>query len=102
MQLLVAQFIGPRGSWFFVLIIIALTGFGIYLGRVQRWNSWDAFLNPFALVTDIFSHFVPPRRRVAGLFTILYSAFFFVAYLLLYGLTHLKFELKEIKTNDTK
>ena len=40
MQNLVADFFGRWTSWLFVLFVLGLTGFGIYLGRVQRWNSW--------------------------------------------------------------
>jgi uncharacterized membrane protein len=89
MQCLVANFVGRRASWLFVLLVIGLTAFGIYLGRFQRWNSWDILANPIGLTVDIFKHLRPPKRRMAGLFSILYATFFFVGYLFLYALTHL-------------
>ncbi len=29
------------------------TGVGIYLGRFERWNSWDLLLRPFAVLGDV-------------------------------------------------
>jgi uncharacterized membrane protein len=39
-------------SWFVWIVTIGaiwLGGFGVYMGRFQRWNSWDAFTHPFAV-----------------------------------------------------
>jgi uncharacterized membrane protein len=36
-----------------VLCIAVLTGFGIYLGRFERFNSWDVVMDPFNLFTNI-------------------------------------------------
>lgn len=47
-----------------VRIIIALllfvSSFGIYLGRFQRWNSWDVLQNPLMLLGDVADRFVHP------------------------------------------
>ena len=90
MQQLVARNIGSRGSWFFVFVVVSLTGFGMYLGRVERWNSWDAIVSPVDLGRDVLSLLFPPRRRMAGVFTILHSAFLLVAYLLFHTMTSLR------------
>jgi len=38
---------------FSIILISFLTGFGIYLGRYLRWNSWELFTRPKILFQDI-------------------------------------------------
>ena len=38
----------------FVGAIALVTGFGIYLGRFERWNSWDVLRNPIDIVRNVF------------------------------------------------
>ncbi len=40
---------------------ISVSGFGVYLGRFLRWNSWDAFLNPLDVLRDAVSHYGDPE-----------------------------------------
>src|SRR5690606_20092531 len=47
-------------SWIIVGTSLVLSGFGIYLGRVQRWNSWDLFTDPITLMGDVFIHLSNP------------------------------------------
>lgn len=37
-------------SEFIIFGICFISSFGIYLGRFERWNSWDLFVNPFPLI----------------------------------------------------
>lgn len=52
-----------------------LSGFGVYLGRVLRWNSWEVVTDPLPLFTDILSRLASPisHPRMVGM-TLLYGA----------------------------
>lgn len=69
-------------SLFVVWLTLALSGFGIYVGRFLRWNSWDVLFNPHLLAADILPRltdpFAYPRTFVV---TLLFSTFLTVAYL---------------------
>ncbi|MFT5468168.1 MAG: putative membrane protein [Verrucomicrobiales bacterium] len=43
-----------------VLAVVGLSGFGIYLGRFIRWNSWDIATRPFAFAADIMNRVLHP------------------------------------------
>lgn len=49
---------GKATGWAVVFSSLLLCGFGIYLGRFLRWNSWDAFTHPLRLAKDIVGRFV--------------------------------------------
>lgn len=68
---------------------IALSGFGIFLGRIERFNSWDFFIHPFTLLKFIFHSIKNPT---AILMTFEFSIFIGIAYWMFYSLIHLKEE----------
>ena len=60
MQVAFTRRLGIWWSRLFVLGVLGLAGFGIYLGRVLRWNSWDVVFNPTELVGDILPRLMDP------------------------------------------
>lgn len=49
-----------RIAWAVALGAQVLSGFGIYLGRFMRWNSWDVISNPAELVSSLTARFQAP------------------------------------------
>lgn len=90
MQSVVTQMLGRAAGWLFVAGAAGLCSFGIYLGRFLRFNSWDVVAKPAELYQGISSvttgHFAHPGHFA---FLALFATFLFIAYVMLYALTHL-------------
>lgn len=96
MHTLVRRAAGSAAGWLFALGVLALTGFGVYLGRFPRWNSWDIFFNADILLADIWTRarhpLAHPRTLVfSGLFSLCVTAM----YLMLSAMIHLRPETHE-------
>ena len=63
------NFVNKGKTTFISIAFLFISGFGIYVGRYLRWNSWDVFINPFALSNDILSQIFHPiyNSRAWGL-----------------------------------
>lgn len=79
------RFLGVVNAWAVVVVVLILSSFGIYLGRVQRWNSWDVFTRPGALLGDATEGL---HARPLAL-TVLFTSFLLVTYLVLYSFARL-------------
>jgi uncharacterized membrane protein len=89
-QSVVRAALGATAAWTVALGSIAIGSFGIYLGRFERWNSWDVVAHPKLLVTDIAGRLSDPGahpRTVAV--TLLFTAFLTLAYFTFYSALHL-------------
>lgn len=62
-QDLVTERFNRLTGWLVVVASMFLSGFGIYLGRFGRWNSWEAFTNPSALFADIAQRVFNPTAH---------------------------------------
>lgn len=62
-------------------IIIFLCGFGVYLGRFLRYNSWEIISQPQILFSDILNIVIAPFQNVdAWLFTLGFGTFLVVGF----------------------
>jgi uncharacterized membrane protein len=84
------RLVGVLDAWALVVAVLALSSFGIYLGRVQRWNSWDLVVHPASIGDQIVSGLLHPlsHPRPIGL-TVLFTSFLLVSYLALYSFARL-------------
>jgi len=83
MQALVKIHLGIILSWFFVIVSVSLCGLGLYLGRFNRWNSWDLLIHPKTILKDIAIQVINPFDNLGFFgFTILFIFFLFISYLM--------------------
>jgi len=83
-QTIFASRFNAWAGWIIAITSLVLAGFGIYLGRYLRWNSWDVVSAPEDLMQDIIARLINPTAhpQTYGV-TILFSAFLILGYLLL-------------------
>ena len=63
MERLFEEHVGKKPGLLFVLPLMVMNGFGVYIGRYMRFNSWDVLTNPFQLISDVVYLFVHPIRN---------------------------------------
>jgi uncharacterized membrane protein len=56
----VAERFGSVRAWVFAILTLGLCSFGIYLGRFERFNSWDVIFNPLDIVIAIWERIRHP------------------------------------------
>ena len=64
-----------------VLSFFFLSGYGIYLGRYLRWNSWSIITRPLSLLYDIRQDvFHPIRHDQSWMMSILFGIWLYILY----------------------
>lgn len=72
----------------FVVGAIMLAGFGIFIGRFQRWNSWDVFTQPKAFSYEIAHTIFEPQVHNGRLgLAVVISIFMLLSYSLILSMT---------------
>ena len=54
MKRVIDKFFRSTISHLIILMIFMMTSFGVYIGRFERYNSWDVITNPVGLLRDIY------------------------------------------------
>jgi uncharacterized membrane protein len=81
-QGVIRSYLGHYPSWAFALVVIGLSGYGVYLGRFLRWNSWDLILEPAEIISDSLSPLLHPISYADKIgFMVMYTSLFLVTYL---------------------
>ncbi|MCI5082043.1 MAG: DUF1361 domain-containing protein [Saprospiraceae bacterium] len=85
---LLLQYFNELVSWLLIIACLALTGFGIFVGRFQRWNSWDILSHPMHIVEDMMAVLLQPtdHLRTFGLAVVLF-VFLLIFYISLHFLS---------------
>lgn len=83
MHFIVREKLGAVAGWIFTFGALIASGFGIYLGRFGRWNSWDLLFNPFQVLSDTVGRVTSPTSLLhLSAFTLMFAGFLLAAYLM--------------------
>ncbi len=83
MQRLVSFHAGNIVGWFFAIFALILGGVGIYLGRFERWNSWDMLTQPERILADLLAPMTDPLNSLRFFaFSSLFAGFLLICYLM--------------------
>lgn len=67
----------------FVLSISMLSGFGVYLGRIQRWNSWDVVREPLRVLQTMLEALTLQHLKLS----LVFGVFIAMSYFLIHGIS---------------
>ena len=82
---------------------LGATGFGMYVGRYLRWNSWDVLLRPTSLARDLWLHVAHPVQHwQAWALALLFATLLLLAYGLLAALPDLGCEEQQKAPADSR
>jgi uncharacterized membrane protein len=76
---------GAAVGWAFVTFALMLSSLGVYLGRVWRWNSWDALVRPWSVLERLASAIASPEPRPVA-FMLAFTLFLGATYCAFYAL----------------
>jgi uncharacterized membrane protein len=95
-QTVVARTVGVTWSWLMLPPLFVLCSGGIVLGRIYRFNSWDALARPWSIFGVVGDRLADPSGSLPGLVLLAgLAGALAVAYLVLVALAGLASERDE-------
>lgn len=86
-QAAVTRRLGALWGWVMAVGVLGLSGFGVYVGRFARFNSWDLLTRPRRLLYHVGSDVVTGDSPRAVVVTALMASFLIVSYVTVEMLT---------------
>ena len=78
---------GATRAWVGVLAMLLLSSVGVFLGRFQRFNSWDVFTDPKPILDDLAKGLADPLGYPEVLaITVVFGGFLVASYAVFYAL----------------
>jgi uncharacterized membrane protein len=83
-------YVGAVWAWIGVWAVLALSSVGVFLGRFQRFNSWDVFTDPKPILGDVAKGLTDPLDypKVVAV-TVVFTGFLVVTYFGFYAVARL-------------
>ncbi|UOB16510.1 DUF1361 domain-containing protein [Abyssalbus ytuae] len=64
MQKILSPYLSVKKLLILMLAVSILCGFGIYLGRFLRYNSWDMLTSPELIITEVYHRIMYPFKHL--------------------------------------
>ena len=86
-QAVVVRRLGQVAGWALAVGALVLSGVGVYLGRYERWNSWEVLTEPSKIFGGLASGVLDPLSHTGPLaLSAFFAASWCCGYLLFYSL----------------
>ncbi len=80
---IIERFLGKIVGWLFALLTLSLGSLGVYLGRFNRFNSWDVLFHPKTVFNELVFNILNPMDNLGFIgFTIMFTSILLVFYLM--------------------
>jgi uncharacterized membrane protein len=78
-----------RTLWMGLVVLFLSSGYGIYVGRFLRWNSWDVFFRPIYLLRRSLAELIHPFKNPMPIqVTVMICTMLLLSYIVFYLVSH--------------